>query len=278
MAIFDRDGKLEWRMELSDAPHDLHWLPNGHILTHQKTEVIEIDPATKEIVWSIDAKRFATRDRVEVHSVAPLRDNDVMIALSGEGKILEIDREGNVKHSILLQRSKPDPHRDTRLVRPLESGNYLVAQESDGAVREYDRNGEVVWEYDVPMFGREAKRGHGPDAFGNDVFCAIRLNNGNTLIATGNGHSVLEVNPSKEIVWKLQQHDLKGITLGWVTTLEVHLDGGLIIGNCHAGPENPQLVKINRDKEVLWQFRDFETLGNSVSNSITLDAKTGVIR
>ena len=47
----------------------------------------------------------------------------------------------------------------------------------------------------------------------------MRLVNGNTLIATGNGHSVLEVTPEKEIIWQINQNDLPGITLAWVTTL-----------------------------------------------------------
>jgi hypothetical protein len=68
----------------------------------------------------------------------------------------------------------------------------------------------VVWEYEVPLFGKELQGGHGPEAFGNSVFSAIRLANGNTLIGTGNGHSVLEVTPKKEIVWKVAQREAPG--------------------------------------------------------------------
>jgi hypothetical protein len=94
------------------------------------------------------------------------------------------------------------------------------------------------------------------------------LDNGNTLIGTGNGHSILEVTPEKQIVWKVEQDDLKGITLAWVTTLHVRDDGNIILGNCHAGPGQPQLVEIDRNKNVVWTMTDFETLGNSVSNSV----------
>jgi hypothetical protein len=95
----------------------------------------------------------------------------------------------------------------------------------------------VVWEYAVPLFGREPRPGHGPEAFGNQVFSALRLPSGDTLIGTGNGHSVLEVTPSKEIVWSVRQHDLPGITLAWVTTLQVLPNGHIVLGNCHAGPD-----------------------------------------
>ena len=278
LCIFDDSGKLEWSMEIGGAPHDMHMLPGGNILTHQRTELIEINPKSKEIVWKFDAKKLGTAKKVEVHAIQPIGGEQIMVALSGEGKIFEIDRDGNVHHEFKMKIDNPHPHRDTRLVRRLENGNYLVAHEGDGVVREYDRDGKVTWEYDVPLFGKEKKRGHGPEAFGDSVFSAIRLANGNTLIGTGNGHSILEVTPEKEIVWKLEQNDLPGITLAWVTTLEVHRNGNIIIGNCHAGPDHPQLIEIDRDKNVVWKFLDFKHLGNAVSNSLMLDAKGAVIR
>ena len=101
----------------------------------------------------------------------------------------------------------------------------------------------------------------------------MRLPNGNTLITTGNGHSVMEVTPKKEIVWKLDQSDLPGVTLAWVTTLEVLPDGNYVIGNCHAGAGQPLLVEIDpKTKKVVWKFDQFDTYGNSVSNSQILDA------
>ena len=278
LCIFNKAGKLEWSMEIGGAPHDIHVLPNGNILTHQKTELIEIDPKVKKILWRFDAKKLTTAPKVEVHAVIPIDSDHFAVAVSGEGKIFEIDRDGNVERQFKMKIDKPHPHRDTRLIRRLANGHYLVAHEGDGFVREYNKEGKVTWEYDVPMFGKEPKRGHGPEAFGDAVFSAIRLSNGNTLIGTGNGHSVLEVTPDKEIVWKLEQNDLPGIVLGWVTTLEVHENGNIVIGNCHAGPDNPQVVEIDRAKNVIWQFNDFTHLGNAVSNSQILDAKGEVIR
>ncbi|MDB5336502.1 MAG: hypothetical protein JWN70_2121, partial [Planctomycetaceae bacterium] len=165
----------------------------------------------------------------------------------------------------------PHPHTDTRLARKLPSGHYLVCHEGDGFVREYDAEGKVVWEYEVPLFGKEPKGGHGPEAFGNKCFAALRLANGNTLIATGNGHSVLEVTPKKEVVWKIEQRDLPGITLAWVTTLEVLSNGHYIVGNCHAGPGQPLVIEIDpKTKKVVWQLDAFEKFGNNVSNSQVL--------
>ena len=270
---FDADGNVTATKQLKGAPHDIHVLENGNILTHQKTEIIELDGKTREIVWSFDARKLATVKKVELHSFAPIGDGLMMVALSGEGKIFEIDRDGKVQRSFALKRDNPHPHRDTRLVRPVITEgklSYLVAQEGDGVVREYSREGKLIWEFDVPLFGKEPRGGHGPEAFGDAVFSAVRLANGNTLIGTGNGHSILEVTPGKEIVWKVEQNDLPKITLAWVTTLHVLDNGNIVIGNCHAGEGQPQLVEIDRDKNVVWSLMDFEHLGNSVSNSALL--------
>ncbi|HVX12791.1 MAG TPA: PQQ-binding-like beta-propeller repeat protein [Pirellulales bacterium] len=276
LAIVDGDGQIEWQMPWGGI-HDVHVLEDGHILVQQgAAKVAEIDPKTKAVVWSYDsAVQNGNKDRpVEVHAFQPLGDGRLMIAESGIARIIEVDRQGMLLKQIKLKVDHPHPHTDTRLVRKLANGNYLVCHEGDGTVREYDgESGDVAWEYEVPLFGRRPAGGHGPEAFGNKCFAAVRLTNGNTLIATGNGHGVLEVTPEKKIVWQIAQRDLPGITLAWVTTLEVLANGHYMIGNCHAGAENPQLIELDpQTKKVVWSFQEFATFGNDVSNTQILDA------
>lgn len=269
LAIIDEDGKTAWEMKIGPL-HDLHMLENGHVLAQTDwTHIVEVDTSTDTIVWQYDASQSPdnANRKVEVHAFQRLPNGNTMIAESGAARIIEVDSSGKVVHQIRLKVAAPHPHRDTRLVRQLENGNYLVCHEGDGMLREYTRDGQEVWNYPVPLFGRKPADGHGPEAFGNQCFSALRLANGNTLLTTGNGHSVLEVTPSKEIVWQLEPADLPGITLAWVTTLQQLPNGNLVLGNCHAGEENPQIIEINRDKQVVWQFRDFQRFGNSLTNT-----------
>lgn len=279
LAVVEESGDISWEMKWGGI-HDIHVLDSGNILTRKgRSTVVEIDRNSKEIVWSYDC---ATRNgnqgkRVEVHAFQPLKRGNLMIAESGPARIIEIDRDGKLLKEIKLKVNNPHPHMDTRLVRKIDNGNYLVCHEGDGTLREYDGQSNVVWEYEVPMFGKQAKPGHGPESFGNKLFGAVRLPNGNTLIATGNGHSVIEVTPAKKVVWRLKQDDLDGVTLAWVTTLEVLPNGNYVIGNCHAGPGQPLLIEIEpKTKNVVWQFDKFETFGNSVSNSQLLDVENSI--
>ena len=114
----------------------------------------------------------------------------------------------------------------------------------------YNRKGEIVWEYLIKT----------------RCYGAIRLKNGNTLIASGSGKSVVEVTPDKKVVW-----EIKGtvpdteIELGWMTALQELKNGNYIIGNCHAGEGNPQIFEITGDKKVVWEFDEWELVGNGLA-------------
>jgi len=274
LAIVDAKGGIEWEMPWGGI-HDVQVKANGNILVQQgSAKIAEIDPKSKKVVWSYDSATMNGNmgKKIEVHAFQPLEGDRLMIAESGVGRIIEVDREGKILHEVKLQVSKPNAHRDTRLVRKLSTGNYLVCHEGDGIVREYNPKGEIVWDYSVPLFDRKPAGGHGPEGWGNQAFAALRLKNGNTLIATGNGHSVLEVSPEKKIVWQVNQKDLPEITLAWVTTLEVLPNGHYIIGNCHAGKGQPLAVEIDpTTKKVVWTFDQFDRFGNSVPNTLLLD-------
>ena len=271
LAAISPDGRVEWKLPCG-AIHDLHLLPNGHLLYQDGwTTIVELD-ADRRPVWTYDAKGNGNADRpAEVHAFQRVADGATMVVESGPARILEVDRAGVVTREVPLTVKSPSAHSDTRNARKTAAGTYLVAHEKDGVVREYDAAGKVVWEYDVPLFDKLRKGGHGPEAFGDQVYSAVRLENGNTLVGTGNGHSVLEVTPKKEIVWKLEQHDLPGITLAWVTQVARLPGGNTLLVNCHAGPEQPQILEVTPDKQVVWSFRDFTTFGNSLPVAVVLD-------
>jgi hypothetical protein len=271
LASIGPDGRVEWKLPVG-AIHDLHLLPDGHILYQDGwTRIVELDERRKPI-WDYNAKRNGNAGRsVEVHAFERLPGGSTMIVESGPARIIEVDRDGNLLRETKLEVDAPSVHSDTRNARRTDAGTTLVAHEKDGVIREYDAAGKVVWEFDVPLYGKPRKGGHGPEAFGDQAYSAVRLENGNTLIGTGNGHSVLEVTPAQEIVWKLEQHDLPGIVLAWVTQVRRLPNGNTLLVNCHAGPDNPQIVEVTPAKEVAWTFKDFKTFGNSLPVAVVLD-------
>lgn len=277
VAIIGEDGRTQWERKIGPL-HDLHVLKNGNVLLQDSwTHVVEVDPKTDRVVWEYEATKAPGNSgrRIEIHAFQRLPNGNTMVVESGRTRILELNASNEIVSWIPMKVENPSPHRDTRLVRCLKNGNYLACHEGDGAVREYSPDGKVVWEYRVPLFGKRPAGGHGLEAFGNQCFSALRLENGNTLIGSGNGHSILEVTPQGKVVWSIHQDDLDGIRLAWVTSLQVLPNGNILIGNCHAGPDNPQLIEVSREKKVVWSFRDFDRFGNATTNSqiLTMDGQ-----
>jgi outer membrane protein assembly factor BamB len=278
VAVIDKDGKIEWEAASGKwVPHDLQVLENGNILfTKEANLIVELNKKG-QTVWEYRSKPSGDyKGAVEVHGIQPLADGNTMIAETGNKRIIEVDKSGKIVAEVPLTVDNPNSHRDTRLVRKLENGNYLVCHEGDGAVREYDKTGKVVWSYKLDLAGRDRTPGH--DGHGTEVYGAVRLANGNTLIAGGNNNRVIEVDKDGKIVWKIDHDELPNIKLYWVTSLHVLPNGNVVIGNTHAGKDNPQLIEVTRDKKVVWTFSNFDLTGNDLCAVQLLDVKGKVIR
>ena len=281
VAIVDEKGQVEWEIPNPEARevHDIHMLENGNILFQTGyTTIVEVN-RDRQIVWRHESKPKEGYDgRVEIHSYQRLRNGQTLIAESGNSRLIEVDQADRIVKTIPLTVTKTNAHRDTRMVRKLENGHYLVCQEMEGSVREYDDTGRIVWEYKLDLAGRPRSPGHGVEGHGVEVFGAVRLRNGHTLIAGGNNNRILEVDRKGQLVWSLDQKELPGITFAWMTTLQVLPNGNIIIGNTHAGPDNPQLIEVTRAKKVVWTFHDFTNFGNNLVAAQVLGIKGRVIR
>ena len=279
VALIGIDGKPTWKRPLRAEVHDINLLPGGGVLLPvARDRVAEWDKDGKE-VWSYQAAKVpGNPGHIEIHAVQRLANGLTLVAESGNKRLVEVDRSGKVVHEVALKVDKPNPHRDTRLVRKTSDGTYLVCHEGDGTVREYDSNGKVVWAHALDLAGRPRSGGHGPEGHGTEVYGAFRSAKGTTFIAAGNGNRVYEVDREGKTLWSLEQKELPGIVLAWVTTLHLLPSGNIIVGNCHAGPENPQLIEVTRDKKVVWSFKDFNVFGNGLAAAHVVGVPEGTIR
>src|SRR4051812_27928897 len=182
VAIVGPDGKVEWEVPLRHTAHDIQLLPNGNILMPtDNVTVVEMTP-DKKVVWKhVSSPAGSFKGAIEIHAFQRLPDGLTMIAETGNKRIIEVDAEDRIVKEIPLVVDKPNSHRDTRRARKLANGHYLVCHELDGTVREYEDAGKVVWSYKLDLADRPATPGH--KGHGTEVFNAIRLPDGHTLIA-----------------------------------------------------------------------------------------------
>ena len=245
IALCELDGTVLWKFE-TEGPerghaghHEVQMLDNGNILYHDDWNVVKEIKLDGTEVWRYKGDG--------VHAFTRLPDGNPMVAESGKERIVIVDGAGKVIRSTSLG---PDGRGKTRQAEVLENGNYLVCAEQPGTVTEYSPSGEIVWEYEI----------------GTRVYGAIRLSNGNTLIGSGSGNSVVEVSPSKEVVWEIKSSvPDSDIQLQWTACLKELDDGRIIVDNCHAGPDNPQLFALDKNRKLVWQFDRFDLVGNGMA-------------
>lgn len=257
MAIVGADGKIEWKRKMDGGCHDAWMLADGKILwTPSGDKIFEVDPKANTETLIYDAKKHGgVNEHVEIHAFQPNKDGTITVFESGPKRAVEIDRSGKVLKTVSFAFMTGDPHHQTRNARKLDNGNYLLALSAEAKVVEVDGTGKVVWEV----------------ATGKECYSAIRLPNGNTLIGGGHNHKVFEVDKAGKEVWSIGETELPGIKFGYVAQVQRLKNGNTVIINCHAGPQNPQVIEVNQAKQVVWSYRDFENFGNSLPVGFVID-------
>ena len=250
--IVSPDGKVEWEY---DAPscNDLWVLPNGNLLFNTGHGVREVT-RDKRVVFDYQSSS-------EIYACQRLPDGNTFIGECNAGRLLHVDPSARIVKEIrLLPAGQDGGHAYMRNARWLANGHYLVCHYGDHVVREYDPAGQTV--RDIPARG-------GPHS-------AIRLPNGHTLIACGDGPGgsrVFEVNAAGTPVWEVARDELPGISLKFMAGLHRLSNGHTVMSNWLGHGQlgkAPHLIEVTPAKEVVWTFADHQTM-RTVSSVQVLD-------
>ncbi len=246
------DGKVEWEYD-SGTCDEIWVLSNSHLLFNTGHGV-------REVAWDKQTV-FSYESKSEIYACQPLPNGNTFVGECNSGRLLQLDPKGTIIHEVkLLPEGTDGGHLYMRNARLLPDGHYLVAHYADQIVREYDAEGNVLRE--IPASG-------GPHS-------AIRLPNGNTLIACGDlqkAARVLEVDPAGQIVWKVENDDLPGIALKFMAGLHRLPNGNTVMCNWVGHGEfgkAPHVIEITPDKKVVWTFQDHVTM-KTISSVQILD-------
>ena len=244
--IVAEDGSIEWKF---DMPASDGWvLENGNVLLalygtkgFPNGGVVEVERDTKKIVFAYKGQQK------ETSTVQLLPDGTFLVAeLGPEPRALIINRKGEVVKSTPLQCQKKNFHMQTRMLRLLPNGNYIAPHLLDFAVKEYDaKTGRVVRTFPTDDRGR-AKR--------DWPFTAIRLKDGNTLIACTNGNRIIEVDETGKIVWSVTDDDIGEKLFDDACGAQRLPNGNTVISSYHAKGDQVKLFEVTRDKKVVWRY------------------------
>lgn len=246
VVIVAEDGTVEWTF---DKPASDGWvLPNGNVLLalygcpgFPNGGVVEVERKSKKIVFQYVGQQK------EVSTVVSLPDDKFLVAeLGPQPRAVVINRKGEVEKVTPLQCQKGNAHMQTRMLRVLPNGNYIAPHLLDFAVKEYNpETGEVVKSFPTDDRGR-GKR--------DWPFTAIRLENGNTVIACTNGNRIIEVDGDGKTVWSVTNEDIGEKLFDDACGAQRLPNGNTVISSYHAKGGSVKLFEVTRDKKVVWRY------------------------
>jgi hypothetical protein len=210
--LVDRHGNIVWQYgqfgvtgsgpDQLNVPVQNTWLPNRHVLiTDQANErIIEVDVATKEIVWQYGTTGFSGNGPNQLNNpnCAELLENGhILICDENNNRAIEVTRT----KQIIWQYGSGDPNINdpvsgVAFASRFENGHTLITDSNHARILEIDQNKNVVWEY----FTCTGQACNLPRGTGPLPTRAVRLRNGHTLISDQYNHRVIEVNHAKQIV------------------------------------------------------------------------------
>ena len=256
-----REGKVVWSYDIptyaSDAAKTLQelsdatLLSNGNVVFARKTGAGEITP-DKKLIWNYDAPKG-----FEVHTIQPIGLDKVMLVQNGiPAKLMIINTVTGKTEKEFELPTNNDPktvHTQFRRVQMTKAGTFLAAHHDQNKVVEYDANGKEIWSVNVDI-----------------PWDAVRLDNGNTLIASHDSF-VREVNPKGETVWEFNQKDCPDIQLFCMQEANRLANGNTVMSNwCPNGvvdakgakaptkwPLTVQVLEVTPDKKIVWALRSW---------------------
>jgi outer membrane protein assembly factor BamB len=223
------DGTLLWEFPNNNG-HDVQLLKNGNVLI-VTGEVQEVTP-TKEIVWSVGRPTIQKAEAAQ-----RLPNGHTMIADDRAHAIIDLDENKKEVWRFEVPNSNNRRTQTMRQVRRLENGNTLICASTLDEVWEVNPAKEIVWKFQVPF-----------------PYLALRLENGNTLISSGDGYGsprgwyVIEVDKEGKEVWKFGGADAPDEQrLRFPTGMARMRDGSTYI----AEAQNRTIKHISPDKKIL---------------------------
>ncbi|MDF7824838.1 hypothetical protein P4B35_12505 [Pontiellaceae bacterium B12227] len=226
----DSSGKILWTYSDIRHPQDFDVDAEGNIFCSEIPGAKMISNDGK-LLWRYDVPEGCQNPVAQF-----LGNGRFLIGNEGPGKLLEVDAGGETLTTIQLSPKDRRKHGQFRFCRKTPQGTYLAPMTADGTVHEVSNDGKIL--KDFGLFTQPVS--------------AIRLKSGNTLI--GSLLKVEEFDEGGNPVWSFQPLEdgrLTGKGKGHVTGLVELENGTVAFAFYHANAAWPDIMVVNRSKEVL---------------------------
>lgn len=237
--------------------------PGNLLITDQfNNRVIEVDPATKTIVWSFgsgdgtlcnpgpgsiigsnDAERLSNGLTLMAGTGIP--PGVVTPAGCVDNRVIVVNEEGNIVWQYGqagVTGSGPNQLNVPVFAIETASHTFMIVDQGNNRVIEVNKQKQIVWSYGPTS---------GPGALNNPNSAEL-LPNGHVLIADENNNRVIEVTRAGQVVWEFSQGLLFA---AFASRLP---NGHTLITDSG----NARIIEITKDGRIVWEFSTNTTGGN----------------
>lgn len=240
VAILDKaTGTIEWSHSLGQGEdcNDIELTKEGHIL-YAYTSGARLINRQQETLWD-----FKARQGEELFTATRLPSGHYMLAICGTpSRIVELDAEGHLRKEQTFQTNITGVHDQFRQIVQTHDNTYLIPLMGKGEVIEMNQQGEII---------NQATSGGNP-------FALRLLDNGHWLVACGDAHNFVEIDPqSKQIVRQVGTEDIAPLSLLFVAELIRYKNGNTLICNWNGhSPDKsqPLLLEVDPKNKVVWSL------------------------
>jgi plastocyanin len=197
---------------------DMFNKPDNILISDQfNNRVVEVNPSTKDIVWSFGS-------------------GNPTLCNPGPGAIIGTNDAERLSDGLTLIAG-------TGL--PAGASSSMPKGCVDNRVIVVNQTGQIVWQY-----GQVGVTGSSPGMLNVPVF-AIQLPNHNFLITDQGNNRIIEVNKTKQIVWSYGPTSGPG-ALNNPNSAELLPNDNILI----ADENNNRAIEVTRDGNIVWQYND----------------------
>lgn len=236
-AIINRSGEILWETPVAGSDcNDAEMTKEGNILMAygRGAKLVTLDQQT---LWD-----YKVEKPEEMHGATQLKNGNYLLACCGQpARIIELSPKGEVVKEFSYDTGIQNIHSQFRQVSKTSKGTYLIPLFRTSTVVEVNDRGELL---------REVK------AEGNPFQVTV-LKNKNWLVACGDGHSLIEVNPQTgQVANRVGERDLEFCKFQFVAETRRLKNGNTLVvnwnGHDREDKKQPILLEYDKNKKQVW--------------------------
>jgi outer membrane protein assembly factor BamB len=248
VAIIDKTtAKIEWSHPLGKGTecNDIEITRDGHILMAYKKGAKLISKAQK-VIWD-----FKAEIGQEIFTATQLPNGNYFLAICAQpARFITLNKNGEQISEQNYDLQIPKNHAQFRQVTPTSNNTIIIPVFGKGEIIEIDKNNTVLRQIKV----------------GGNLFAVKILPNKNWLVACGDAHKFVIVNPKKEkIVKSYTDEDIKQHSLKFVAEPHLLKNGNYLIANWNGHAKDKtqaKIIEIDKKGKVVWTLPSNDKIKN----------------